>query len=135
MLGEAELLIGPLEPGRRMESMMAPTVALDDQGFVLAAGAAGGTRLRPALVQVLSGVLDEGLEPQAAVDRPRLHSTGAIVHLELGFGDDVTDALVAEGYQVKRWDALHHYFGGVSLVGRNGGAADPRRSGAALTLR
>jgi gamma-glutamyltranspeptidase / glutathione hydrolase len=135
MLGEAELLIGPLEPGRRMESMMAPTVALDDQGFVLAAGAAGGTRLRPALVQVLSGVLDEGLEPQAAVDRPRLHSTGAIVHLELGFGDEVTDALAAEGYQVKRWDALHHYFGGVSLVGRNGGAADPRRSGAALTLR
>ena len=63
MLGESDLLIGPLEPGKRMESMMAPTVALDDDGLVLAAGAAGGTRLRPALAQVLSGILDEGLAP------------------------------------------------------------------------
>ena len=48
---------------------------LADDGPVLAAGAAGGTRLRPALVQVLAGILDEGLEAQVAVDRARLHST------------------------------------------------------------
>jgi gamma-glutamyltranspeptidase / glutathione hydrolase len=135
MLGEADLLIGPLEPGKRMESMMAPTVALDDEGLVLAAGAAGGTRLRPALVQVLSGILDEGLLPQAAVDRPRLHSTGALVHLEPGFDENAVAALRDSGYEVKRWDALHHYFGGVSLVARTGGAADPRRSGAVSKLR
>ena len=34
MLGEADLLIGPLEAGERMESMMSPTVALDDDGLV-----------------------------------------------------------------------------------------------------
>ena len=135
MLGEADLLIGPLEPGRRMESMMAPTVALDGEGTVLAAGAAGGTRLRPALVQVLSGILDEGLTPQAAVDRPRMHSTGELVHLEPGFEPEVASALEREGYAVKRWDALHHYFGGVSVVARSGAGADPRRSGASLQLR
>ena len=135
MLGEADLLIGPLEPGRRMESMMAPTVALDDDGLVLVSGAAGGTRLRPALAQVLSGILDEGLRPQEAVDRPRMHSTGALVHLEPGFQPEAVAALETEGYSVKRWDALHHYFGGVSLVSRSGAAADPRRSGASLLLR
>jgi gamma-glutamyltranspeptidase/glutathione hydrolase len=135
MLGEADLLIAPLHPGRRMESMMAPTLALDEEGLLLAAGAAGGTRLRPALVQVLAGVLDEGLEAQAAVERPRLHSTGETVHLEPGFPDEVAGALAAEGYDVKRWEALHHYFGGVSLVGRRGGAGDPRRNGAVSTLR
>ena len=31
MLGESDLLIGPLEPGKRMASMMSPTVALDDE--------------------------------------------------------------------------------------------------------
>jgi gamma-glutamyltranspeptidase / glutathione hydrolase len=134
MLGEADLLVGPLEPGTRMESMMAPTVALDDDGLVLAAGAAGGTRLRPALAQVLSGILDEGLRPQAAVDRPRMHSTGSLVHLEPGFDDGAVAALADAGYEVKRWDALHHYFGGVSLVGRSGAGADPRRSGAARSL-
>jgi gamma-glutamyltranspeptidase / glutathione hydrolase len=134
MLGEADLLIGPLEPGRRMESMMSPTVALDGEGLVLGAGAAGGTRLRPALAQVLSGILDEGLAPQEAVDRPRLHSTGRIVHLEPGFDESAVAALRTQGYDVRLWESRHHYFGGVSVVARGGPAADPRRSGAALTL-
>jgi gamma-glutamyltranspeptidase/glutathione hydrolase len=134
MLGESDLLIAPLEPGRRMESMMSPTVAVDGDGLVLAAGAAGGTRLRPALVQVLSGILDEGLAPQEAVDRPRLHSTGHVVHAEPGCEDGAIDALLEAGYDVRLWSELHHYFGGVSLVARTGAAADPRRSGSALSL-
>jgi gamma-glutamyltranspeptidase/glutathione hydrolase len=134
MLGEADLLIGPLEAGRRMESMMSPTVAVDGEGLVLTAGAAGGTRLRPALAQVLSGILDEGLAPQEAVDRPRLHSTGRVVHLEPGFDESAVVALRGQGYDVRLWEARHHYFGGVSLVARAGPAADPRRSGAARTL-
>ncbi len=135
MLGESDLLIGPLAPGGRMASMMSPTVGLDsDGGLVVAAGAAGGTRLRPALAQVLSGILDEELRPQAAVDRPRLHSTGEIVHVEPGFDESAVEALRGEGYDVRLWDELHHYFGGVSVLARAGGAADPRRSGAALAL-
>jgi gamma-glutamyltranspeptidase/glutathione hydrolase len=134
MLGESDLLVGPLEAGLRMASMMSPTIALDGEGLVLAGGAAGGTRLRPALAQVLSGILDEGLQPQAAVDRPRLHSTGEIVHLEPGFAEDAVAALSESGYDVRLWDELHHYFGGVSVVARSGAAADPRRSGLALSL-
>jgi gamma-glutamyltranspeptidase / glutathione hydrolase len=133
MLGEVDLLVNPFEPGERMESMMAPTVVFADDGPLLAAGAAGGTRLRPALVQTLAGILDEELEPQAAVDRPRLHSTGALVHLEPGFPEEAAAALETE-YEVRHWAAIHHYFGGVSLLSRSGGAADPRRSGAARAL-
>ena len=55
MLGETDLIRGPLEPGERMGSMMAPSLALDSEGVALAAGAAGGTRLRSALLQVVSG--------------------------------------------------------------------------------
>ena len=134
MLGEADLLVGRLEPGTRMESMMAPTLVLDANGLALAAGAAGGTRLRGSLVQVLAGLLDERLEPQEAVDRPRLHPAGDTVHLEPGFPDEALEALAGAGFRVRRWAALHHYFGGVSLVGRRGAAADPRRSGAAAQL-
>src|SRR5207237_1057193 len=60
MLGEADLVHGRLEPGRRMESMMTPTLAFDRDGLSLAAGAAGGTRLRTALLGVIAGILDEG---------------------------------------------------------------------------
>jgi len=134
MLGEVDLVVGPLEPGSRMESMMAPTLALDHAGPALAIGAAGGTRLRSALVQVLTGVLDEGLDPQRAVDRPRLHPMGEVVHVEPGFAASGLEALEAEGKRVRRWPDVHHYFGGVSASGRTGLAADPRRSGSARCL-
>jgi gamma-glutamyltranspeptidase/glutathione hydrolase len=133
MLGEVDLLVNELEPGARMESMMAPTIVSSAEGPLLAAGAAGGTRLRPALVQVLSSILDEGWDLQDAVDRPRLHSTGELVHLEPGFSDEAVAALEQE-YEVRQWAALHHYFGGVSLIAESGGAADPRRSGTARSL-
>jgi gamma-glutamyltranspeptidase / glutathione hydrolase len=134
MLGEVDLVVGPLEPGGRMESMMAPALALDHQGPALAIGAAGGTRLRSALVQVLTAVLDEGLDPQSAVERPRLHPVGEVVHVEPGFEASALEALEAEGKSVRRWPDLHHYFGGVSASGRTGLAADPRRSGSVRGL-
>jgi len=117
-----------------MESMMAPTVVLDHEGLALAAGAAGGTRLRSAMTQVLAGVLDEGLEPDAAVERGRLHPTPEVVHLEPGWSDEAILALERLGAPVRRWPERHHYFGGVNLVARTGAAADPRRSGLALEL-
>ncbi len=130
MLGEVDLLLGPLEPGDRMASMMAPSVVLDDAGLVLALGAAGGTRLRSALLAVAAGILDEGLNPQDAVDRGRVHPAGELVNAEPGVDEEGLAALAAAGRTVRRWPERHHYFGGVSALGRNGAAADPRRSGA-----
>jgi gamma-glutamyltranspeptidase / glutathione hydrolase len=134
MLGETDLRRGSLTPGARMGSMMAPSLALAGGSVVLAAGAAGGTRLRGALLQVVSGILDEGLEPQAAVSRPRLHPAAGVVHLEPGFPPDVPTALEGAGFDVRAWPAQHHYFGGVSVVGASGAAGDPRRSGSAAAL-
>jgi gamma-glutamyltranspeptidase / glutathione hydrolase len=135
MLGERDLVRRPLEPGERMDSMMSPSLARDDSGPVLAAGAAGGTRLRSALVQVVAGALDEGLEPEDAVDRPRLHPAERVVHMEPGFEPAVKARLEQEGYEPRVWAARHHYFGGVSVITRSGAAGDPRRSGAARMLQ
>jgi gamma-glutamyltranspeptidase/glutathione hydrolase len=132
MLGETDLVVGALEPGQRMESMMAPSLAVDGNGLALAIGSAGGTRLRTALVSVTSAVLDEGLEPQAAIDRPRLHHAGDVVNAEPGVDEDALAVLESRGLFVRRWPERHHYFGGASLVGRSGAAADPRRSGEAV---
>jgi len=134
MLGEADLVHGPLHPGERMESMMAPTLALDSDGIELAIGAAGGTRLRTALVGVAAAILDEGVEPQEAVDRPRFHPFGNVVHAEAGVDEDFLASLERRGRDVRRWPDRHHYFGGVSAIGRTAAAADPRRTGAARVL-
>jgi gamma-glutamyltranspeptidase / glutathione hydrolase len=135
MLGEADLLRGRLEPGQRMQSMMAPTLAFDDDGLSFAAGAAGGTRLRTALLGVVSGVLDQGLSAEEAVARPRVHPAPDVVNAEPGVDEDALAVLEARGRTVRRWPTRHHYFGGVSVVSRRGAAGDPRRNGTAATLR
>ena len=132
LLGESDIAFGDPQPGDRLESRMAPSLAFDGDGLALAIGSAGATRLRTALCGVLAGVLDEGLEPEDAVSRPRVHSTPAAIDAEPGVDERALEALEARGRTVRRWDRLHHYFGGVSCIGRSGAAGDPRRSGAAL---
>jgi gamma-glutamyltranspeptidase/glutathione hydrolase len=134
MLGEADLLVGALVPGERMQSMMAPTLALDRDGLSLALGAAGGTRLRTALLGVVAGILDEGLPADEAVERARFHAAPDVVNAEPGVDPRALDQLEERGRRVRRWSERHHYFGGVSVVGRTGAAGDPRRSGAATML-
>jgi len=135
MLGEDELLTADLSPGRRMSSMMCPLVAVDPDGeLVVAAGSAGASRIRTALIDTLLGVLVDGLDTAAAVSRPRFHVVGDTVHAEPGCPEDELAALTRVGYVVNRWDHISHYFGGVSAVGLAGAAGDPRRGGAGLLL-
>ena len=113
---------------------MAPSLAFDGDGLELAIGAAGATRLRTALSTVLAGILDEGLAPDDAVSRPRVHPTPDVIDAEPGVDENALTELESRGRTVRRWERFHHYFGGVSCVGRNGAAGDPRRSGAAIVL-
>jgi gamma-glutamyltranspeptidase/glutathione hydrolase len=134
LLGESDIVFGEPAAGDHLESRMAPSLAFDADGLTLAIGSAGATRLRTALATVLSSVLVEGLDPEDAVARPRLHPTPDLVDAEPGVDEDALAELEAEGRTVRRWDRIHHYFGGVSCVGRDGAAGDPRRSGAAFQL-
>jgi gamma-glutamyltranspeptidase/glutathione hydrolase len=132
MLGERDLVRASLAPGARMESMMAPTFAFTADGALeLAIGAAGGTRLRTALVGVLAAILDRGVATQEAIELPRFHpaETGGAVNAEPGVDEAFLAALEQAGRTVRRWPSTHHYFGGVSAVGAAGAGADPRRSG------
>ena len=132
MMGEGELQRGTPTPGTRLGSMMSPLVALDsEQAPVLAAGAAGGSRIRPALVQSVLRML-AGEAPQPAIEQPRLNAVPGLVRLEPGFSPEVVTALEADGDQVAVADGLDPYFGGVSALSALGGGADPRRGGAVL---
>lgn len=134
LLGETDIAHGDPQPGDHLESRMAPSLAFDDNGLALAVGSAGATRLRTALATVLAGVLDEGLDVETAVSRPRVHPTSDLVDAEPGVDEKALVELENRGRTVRRWDRFHHYFGAVSCVGRNGAAGDPRRSGKAIVL-
>jgi gamma-glutamyltranspeptidase/glutathione hydrolase len=134
LLGEGDIVFGEPLRGDHLESRMAPSLAFDADGLSLAIGAAGATRLRTALATVLAGILDEGVDPDIAVSRPRVHPTSDVVDAEPGVDEDALTTLESRGRTVRRWERFHHYFGGVSCVGRTGAAGDPRRSGAAALL-
>ncbi|AGL14382.1 gamma-glutamyltransferase [Actinoplanes sp. N902-109] len=135
MLGEGELLTDDLAPGRRMASNMCPLVVTDDTGTLrMAAGSAGASRIRTALIGSLLGVLVDGLDTPAALARPRFHVVDDTVHAEPGCPREELAALATAGWQIKQWPALNHYFGGVTAVATGGPAGDPRRSGVGLRL-
>jgi gamma-glutamyltranspeptidase/glutathione hydrolase len=136
IMGEADL--NPLgfhrhPPGRRMPSMMAPTVVMDGDRVELALGSAGSNRIRSALLQTIVGVLDRGLAAGAAVTAPRMHFEDGRVYAEPGI--DVR-GLERAGYAVTSFRGPNLFFGGVQAVERRGeaivGAGDPRRGGAAV---
>jgi gamma-glutamyltranspeptidase/glutathione hydrolase len=141
MMGEADL--NPLgffghEPGRRLPSMMAPTMVLGAHGPELALGSAGSARIRSAILQVIINVLDRGMDAEQAVRAPRLHyASDGLVYCEPGV--DV-DALEAAGHSVSRFRDLNLFFGGAQAVVRDpatgafSGAGDPRRGGVAVTV-
>ena len=130
MLGEGYLRSPDAAPGDRMGSMMAPTVALADDGPLIVVGAAGGSRITSAMTQVVAGVLAEGRTASEAIERPRMHRVGEVVMVEPDFEVEGEEALVAAGFEVRRFRTRHHFFGGVSGIGRAGPGADSRRDGA-----
>ncbi len=96
--------------------MMSPMVAVDaEHRPVVAAGAAGGSRIRPALVQSVLRMLN-GEDPQAAIDQPRLNALPGLVRLEPGFSAEVIAALRAAGDEVVEAEQRDPYFGGVSAL-------------------
>jgi gamma-glutamyltranspeptidase/glutathione hydrolase len=138
MLGEQDL--NPLgfhrfPPGRRLPSMMAPTVVLRDGRPELVLGSAGSNRIRSAVLQTIVAVVDHGLAADAAVRAPRLHFEDGIVYAEPGAE---TAALEAAGHTIARFRARNLFFGGVQAVERDSrsgalsGGGDPRRGGAAV---
>ena len=62
-----------IQPGKRPLSSMAPTIVLRDGRAALVAGSPGGSRIITINAQTLINMLDFGMEPQEAVDAPRIH--------------------------------------------------------------
>ena len=142
MLGEEDL--NPLgfhrsPPGRRLPSMMSPTVVLRDGEAVAGLGSAGSNRIRSAVLQTVVGLVDHGLDPGAAVEAPRLHFEDGVLQAEPGQPEESLRHLENAGVPVVRWRERNLFFGGVQAVrrepgGRLSGGGDPRRGGVAVRV-
>ena len=141
MLGEEDLAASGerCAPGRRLTSMMSPSIVLRDGRPRLVVGSAGSLRLRGAIVQIVSNIFEHGLPVQEAISAPRIHVEGARLHMEEDFSTAAVDELERLGYETVRWRGRNLYFGGASAVtleedGRLEAAGDPRRGGAGIVV-
>jgi gamma-glutamyltranspeptidase/glutathione hydrolase len=143
MLGEEDL--NPLgfhltPPGERITSMMAPTIVLHEGEVEVALGSAGSNRIRSAILQTITRVVEEGKDSAEAVEAGRLHLEAGIVQAEPGVDEEALARLESRGYGVARWRAKNLFFGGVQAVARDPetgemtGAGDPRRGGTAVVV-
>ena len=138
MLGEEDLNpagFHAIAPGRRVPSMMAPTVVLREGEIVLALGSAGSNRIRSAILQTVVRAVEQGYPVEVAVEAPRLHFEGGIVQAEKGVDPAALARIEGRGLEVARWPSLNLFFGGVQAVSRDpatgelSGGGDPRRGG------
>jgi gamma-glutamyltranspeptidase/glutathione hydrolase len=135
-----------IAPGKRPYHTIIPAMATREDGSLFASfGVMGGFMQPQGQTQVVLGLWDDGLDPQAALDRPRLcllgdyGLTGGELALEEGITLQTMGALIRKGHRVRpvrgfdrsvfgRGQIIVHDSGNGVLTG----GSDPRADGCAL---
>jgi gamma-glutamyltranspeptidase/glutathione hydrolase len=125
-----------IAPGKRPLSSMAPTLVEKNGRVVLVLGSPGGSRIITTVLETIMNIVDYGMDPQEAVDAPRLHHQGQpdeVYFERSSLPPDVVKPLAETGYKLVE----QRPWGAVELIkianGRLYGANDNRRpAGAAI---
>jgi gamma-glutamyltranspeptidase/glutathione hydrolase len=143
MLGEED--INPTgfhqgSPGRRLSSMLSPTLIFATDGSRFATGSGGSNRIRTAMLQVLFNLMAFNVSVRTAVGRPRIHFEKGLLSIEGGFSAAALRRLTRLFPNRKIWPERNLFFGGVHTAGydagdkRFHGAGDLRRGGACIKV-
>ena len=136
-----------LMPGKRPYHTIIPALATytHDNALFAALGVMGGFMQPQGHLQVVTGLVDDQLDPQAALDRPRFciqpESAAASIALEAGIPEKTLAALSEMGHPIQRVSGMSRaIFGRGQIILRdreNGilwGGSDPRADGCAMLL-
>jgi len=115
--------------GLRVGSMMSPSLLVKDDEIRLVIGSGGSKRIRTAVSQVMSQVVDFKRPLKTAVEAPRLYWDGEILQVEPGFSEVALKELTRQ-VKINLWEKKDVYFGGVhAVIPGKCGAGDSRRGG------
>ena len=125
-----------LEPGKRPYHTIIPAMALREKEPWLSFGVVGGFMQPQGHVQILCHLLDHGMDPQEAVEAPRVrYYGGRKVAVEPLLPKAIQEELAQRGHELIAGDGN---FGGAQLIaidpetGMLAGASDPRKDGCAM---
>jgi gamma-glutamyltranspeptidase/glutathione hydrolase len=134
-----------LAPGKRPYHTIIPALATHPDGSLYASfGVMGGFMQPQGHMQVAVALLDDELDPQAALDQPRFCIDDGIsagqVALEEGIAPEVAAELQAMGHPIRLVTGLERSLFGRGQIIRNRGdgvlwgGSDPRADGCAMSL-
>lgn len=92
-----------IEPGKRPLSSMSPTIVTQNNKVFLVTGSPGGSTIPTTVVQVITNVIDYGMNIQQAVDTPRIHYQGLpdrVVTEPYALEPDAVQMLQQWGYKI-----------------------------------
>ena len=97
-----------IEPGKKPLSSMSPTIAIKDGKAVFSAGASGGPRIISSTLQVLLNMIVFGMQPEQAVESPRIHHQWVPedLLLEQELYQQVGEQLKQFGHTIKKSSSL-----------------------------
>jgi len=127
-----------IAPGKRMRTMIAPTILLKDGKTFAAIGTPGAARIVSTMTLLVSNLVDFGMGIQEAIEAPRFYArdTEADLSVEARVPAATLEALAKMGYSIKTLGEYDLFFGGAQGIvidpktGLRIGGADPRRDGA-----
>jgi len=133
------LIQGPanaIGPAKRPLSAMTPTIVLKGGQLFLVVGSPGGPTIITTVANVLMGVIDYGLDMQAAVNAPRFHNQCLpdSIMVEDRISPDTVHLLESKGQKIE----VRHFWGDAECIeidpktGGRLGASDGRNNGKAL---
>lgn len=126
-----------IAPEKRMLSSMSPTILTKDGKLFMVLGTPGGSTIITQVFQVITNVIDFGMNIQEAVSAKRIHhqwQPDDMRYEKDALRKDVIRALERRGWKLRELPA---YFGAADaiMVGADGllyGGADPRNEDAAV---
>jgi gamma-glutamyltranspeptidase/glutathione hydrolase len=127
-----------VEGGKRPFHTIIPALVRSEGRTHTVFGVAGGPMQPQGQVQVLTHLIDHGLDAQASLDEPRAFWLGGdSIAVEPGFEEGVEDTLTDAGFDVVADPIGSHWFGVGQVVriqddGWLEGGSDPRHDGVAL---
>ena len=124
-----------IAPRKRPMHTIMPGMALRDGRAMMPFGVMGGDYQPFGHVQLLTNMLDYGMDPQAALDGPRVFPDQGAIELEHGIARKTATALRAKGHRCVTTEEPHG--GGQAILidwqaGTLTAGSDPRKDGCAL---
>ena len=118
-------------PGKRPLSSMSPTIIFKEGKPFLVTGSPGGSRIITTVLQVVSNVIDHGMNIAEATEAPRVHHQWLPdeLRVERGLSVDTVNLLKAKGHKVEVRQAMGSTHS-IMMTGQGfEGASDQRQAG------